>query len=297
LRARFVDAIVRLLPLEPRAARAVDETLRDWDHEAGEAATAGGRAVAHLRGLLAWLSTLARVAAYDLRGVPFSGFLARLGIVVVPPSIFLTERLLAVRRAPSVEVGQGIAVFLWPANAFMLLPLGLFVAIVWQGRRHPAQFLGVLFMSVALSVVALGEVVPLANQAYRVRVSALFHSPPPTKGASEWTIGDLIRAIDSLPEMQELRSPVLRSFSDRVAIVLWTGTFAWLGVAVARVRCRWRWAAASMAAYVALIGATVLGALAVELSPHFVFVCVVLEPLLLLPWVRRAAAAEVLAGP
>ena len=62
---RVVEFLVDMLPLDPPGRRAVDETLADWRHEAGEARTMAGRVAATTRGSAAVAVAVLSVTARD----------------------------------------------------------------------------------------------------------------------------------------------------------------------------------------------------------------------------------------
>jgi hypothetical protein len=141
---RLVERFVGGLPLDSRARRAVDETLLDWRHEAGDAQSRLGRAARNFAGLAAIARVVARAVAVETVHVPVLWFLPRLAVCAGVPAALLLASSLSFAWALATPLRNQVELVatLFVGRVLTFLPLALFLAVASSPSRRKIPRLG-----------------------------------------------------------------------------------------------------------------------------------------------------------
>jgi hypothetical protein len=251
---RAAAALVRSLPLDPRARRALNETLSDWRHELEMASAGGSRVVTDVRGLCAFVGALARVTAREASQPPAGRTVLSTVALAVPVGVLLVAR--DARRPDTWMAG------LWDGatrtatiellGALVVGALCLAVPVLLAGppmkRGAEVPWLGTSAIALVGLLALNGWLWPSASQFHREHaygptspfVRMVSQAPVP-RGVSEMTLPEVAVRATQAGSVGETAKYVL---SERLALVVAGPTFCLVGVLVrrfARARMRGRW--------------------------------------------------------
>jgi hypothetical protein len=203
---RVIASVVDILPLDTRGRRAVDETLADWKHEAGEARTIAGRLVAGVRGAAAVAVAVTSVAVRDVTSAETFGIVGLVAGSALLMGIGLTYRsfedhagYLAARGLTDAPL-LGMWSAMLPQTVSLCIPLTLLAPPV--RRAATRSLIGPCVILMALSAANLGWIGPQAHQWLRQTTfdllqrhdgAANFGTPRLPRGSAEYTAVDLVR--------------------------------------------------------------------------------------------------------
>jgi hypothetical protein len=159
-------SLLRVLPLDARGRRAVDETLADWAHEDERSGSPGRRVCRSVCGCASLFRVLAGLTVHETVTMPMGWLLGRLTLFVLAPSVLAVLPVL-VSGTLWTPAGLAATPLLLPAGLAVMLPLGFFFAVARPPRDRSIPVLGALLWSFALAVVISNWAVPSANQTFR----------------------------------------------------------------------------------------------------------------------------------
>lgn len=162
---RLIDDLVRSLPLDPRAARIVDETLRDWRHEA-EGQSGLRRVGIDVRGAASVGWVLLRTGGGLITSRDLSWMATRLGLPVAAIVLLIclnTQQL----RGDLLR----LPISWWPLRTLaelaqalgaipVFLPPVLFIAVLLPGARSRVPWVRAALVMAAISLTASLTVQP-----------------------------------------------------------------------------------------------------------------------------------------
>jgi hypothetical protein len=199
-----------MLPIDEIGRRAVDETLADWHHEAGEATTTGRRMLAALHGALGIAIVLGSVTTRDLgslRTLRQVGASVGLAMLIGLPFFALPVAAYMVQSGVPALTALGLMATLIPAALTATLPLALLTPPM--ARPGGMSLVGAGLLIAVLSAVNLGWVAPNANQHFRETAFSILNPSPssstPRRGDAELTVAHLMR------DMRQGGPPAIRA--------------------------------------------------------------------------------------
>jgi len=235
-----------LLVADPRARRALEETVLDVQAERESARTPLARVRWLLRAAIAIASVILRVLPYEGRALATGGWLWTLGawtgvlvaILAVQPVLPL-----ATRAGLDGTTRVILVAALLPAALAVSLPIASFFASLWP-RRELSSVMAQVVGTVLLAVVAV-QCVPAGNHAFR-RTAAVALNPGHrvelAPGANELTLAELARAAFVREAAPGAGTRFRLRLSRDAGLVFVAGAFSLLGALLAgRVRSRRVW--------------------------------------------------------
>jgi hypothetical protein len=232
--------VIQWLPLlvaDPRARRAVEETVLDVRTEREHARTAGARLRWRVRSAIAIALVMLRVLPYEARALAVGGWLwtvaAWVGvltaIIAVQPVVHVASWEILEWKTRAILVAV-----LLPAALAVTLPIAAFFAALWP-RRTTSSVVAQAAGTVLLAVVAV-QSMPAANQAFR-RTVAVALDPArrvePARGTNELTLTELARAAFVSTGAAGAGSRFRVRLSRDAGLVAVAGAFSLLGALLA----------------------------------------------------------------
>jgi lipopolysaccharide export LptBFGC system permease protein LptF len=192
---RFVDATIGVM-LEPRARRAIDETLLDWAHESQLARDPLAGLLCHARAASALGRTITTIVLQEVAELPKNTVWLRATVWLIVPFLTYLSSYNSL-LPPAADAGAHLikALLLFPSWLVMFGPVALFLAAIWHPRagRPRTPFLGLAVLSLAVALVNAGWVMPAANQEFReVTFRWTGGKGPLVRGAAELTLPQLL---------------------------------------------------------------------------------------------------------
>jgi len=250
------DSLVRLLPLDARDQRAIDEVLADWRHEEHRASTAGPRLVVHLRFACATLGALMHIALRQIAQ-------PRAGAIAGAAAAWIAAPYLALGLAGLVPFDTGSEAGLLHTLASLLsfgtlfLPLALFASVQLRSDQSPPA-LGLACVAFLVLLLTVGWVQPELNQLTReMAYAARGGTGIVSRGLAELTFGEL------LWEASAARSPWMPLIVTSMRLSLAFAVPAAVILAARSAACypkrRWTVTVLAFPAYFVLVGAAFSG--------------------------------------
>lgn len=240
---RALDAAFGAM-IDARAKRILAETFLDWEHEAQRAATLQARIICHARASVSVLRAAAGIVVRDLVAIPGSAVWVRVALWLIATFLILYHQSFARSVPPGATALDQftLAALLFPNWIVACAPLALFLSVLWRPRiEHRATpFLGIAILSLVVTFIAAGWVMPAASQEFR-EISYALHGGRGTlrRGAAELTLPELFAVAARLPVPS-----VEKQLSFRLVPVVSCPIMVLLASQMQWMRRRYRWVAA-----------------------------------------------------
>jgi hypothetical protein len=186
------------LPVDPAGRRCVDETLADWRKEASQSSGPLAALIVPARALWSVLRCLTMVSLRDIRsreGAVLLLRLAGLSIVCMLALIGFRWDDSIVIDGTRVPIGPAPVVLLSVASVLGVMPFLVFASSAIGRRLSTATRLGPALVAGVLMLVAMGWILPAANQSFRQLVFGLHANGPIPPGINERSLVELIAML------------------------------------------------------------------------------------------------------
>jgi hypothetical protein len=185
------------LPVDAAGRRCVDETLADWRKEASQSSGPLAALIVPARALWSVLRCLTMVSLRDIRSREGAVLLRLAGLSIVCMLALIGFRwddsiVIDGTRAP---IGPAPVVLLSVASVLGVMPFLVFASSAIGRRLSTATRLGPALVAGVLMLVAMGWIMPAANQSFRQLVFGLHANGPIPPGINERSMVELIAML------------------------------------------------------------------------------------------------------